>query len=465
MMRDKFYSTSPHKSSADSDRPDENRDDAGRDAFAKKIAEIRREEDAFLDEDDALLAELDVELAKPKRPGEIDWDAELNKVANGDDDALLAPDDGAPEDVVPEPLNEDARAKIAATIEIAKPKREEIYWLSQNAYRDDDKSEFFAEQAKLLQFSNERGALRAAYKADALLKKWQGNYEKARALYYEINDLFIKCQTLIDNQSDYIKNSYKWNFFGSAATDVPVIDYHLEHIKICAERANEAVSCDCPDGDFEGKKEKSPNIFPHTKSLKSREKQRNGENGFRESKKHLVSGDANESSPKSSPFLKVTLDRFHNLFIYHPFTGQFERRVAAGNQPAGAIAGSVGPDGYVRIRIDGVDHLAHRLAYLPMTGSFPPDDLEVDHRDHNKENNAWNNLRLVPPSQNSANTAPKNFDKIKGVFFDKQKNKHRAILKKEGKFYRSKWFDTEEEAIAARKKVEETHQGEFAYKR
>ena len=55
-------------------------------------------------------------------------------------------------------------------------------------------------------------------------------------------------------------------------------------------------------------------------------------------------------------------------------------------------AGEIGSDGYLHIEIDGQDCLAHNLAWLYMTGEWPPG--EIEHIDGDKLNNAWANLRL-----------------------------------------------------------------------
>ena len=74
--------------------------------------------------------------------------------------------------------------------------------------------------------------------------------------------------------------------------------------------------------------------------------------------------------------------------------------------------------GYVYIVINKKKYLAHRLAFFYMTGSFP--EKEVDHKDGNKDNNAWNNLREATPRQNMANRLASKRSKtgVKGVSFN-----------------------------------------------
>lgn len=63
-----------------------------------------------------------------------------------------------------------------------------------------------------------------------------------------------------------------------------------------------------------------------------------------------------------------------------------------------------GGGGYLRItwregaRI--VQVMAHRLVFAVSTGTIPPDDLQINHKDLNRRNNHPANLELVTQSQN-----------------------------------------------------------------
>lgn len=98
----------------------------------------------------------------------------------------------------------------------------------------------------------------------------------------------------------------------------------------------------------------------------------------------------------------LTAERLRELLDYDPETGRFTWRVRRGPVPAGGKAGGR-PDGsgYSQIRVDGRLHLAHRLAWLYMTGDQPP--VEVDHRDTDPMNNRWSNLRASTRSGNNQN--------------------------------------------------------------
>jgi len=97
----------------------------------------------------------------------------------------------------------------------------------------------------------------------------------------------------------------------------------------------------------------------------------------------------------------LTAERLRELFYYNPETGLFTRRIDHWSAKAGAIATSRHSAGYIQIGIDGYRYYAHRLAYLYMTYGWPA--AEIDHRDGDRINNKWSNLRCATKSQNLQN--------------------------------------------------------------
>lgn len=109
-------------------------------------------------------------------------------------------------------------------------------------------------------------------------------------------------------------------------------------------------------------------------------------------------------------------DYVRSLLSYDPPTGIFRWLVTRSNAAiVGAIAGTPHGDGYVLIGIDGQQYLAHRLAWLYMTGEWPKGKL--DHRDRVRNNNIWTNIRAATNAQNSVNSARKVRDLPRGVHF------------------------------------------------
>lgn len=98
---------------------------------------------------------------------------------------------------------------------------------------------------------------------------------------------------------------------------------------------------------------------------------------------------------------ELTADRLRSLLRYEPETGALVRLVTTSNNArAGMIAGCP-KDGYLVTRIDGVLYRNHRLAWLWMTGEWPK--CFVDHRNTNRGDDRWSNLREATPSFNQQN--------------------------------------------------------------
>ena len=123
----------------------------------------------------------------------------------------------------------------------------------------------------------------------------------------------------------------------------------------------------------------------------------------------------------------LTQSRLIELLTYDLASGCFTWRVSRGGRAhAGGRAGTVHPDGYVFITIDGVSHAAHRLAFLYMLGQFPVE--QVDHVNHDGTNNRWTNLRPATRSQNCVNRHRSNSvgDGFRGVL--KVGNRYQAAI-------------------------------------
>jgi len=131
-------------------------------------------------------------------------------------------------------------------------------------------------------------------------------------------------------------------------------------------------------------------------------------------------------------------------------------------QFAGKPAGCVNSKGYIVLGVYDVLYLAHRVAWLIMTGKWPED--QIDHEDTDRANNRWGNLREATASQNLANRAApsSNSSGFKGVSWHKKTGKWAASIKKMGKTIHLGQFDTPEAAGSAYASATEHLNGEFA---
>jgi hypothetical protein len=148
----------------------------------------------------------------------------------------------------------------------------------------------------------------------------------------------------------------------------------------------------------------------------------------------------------------ITFEEVRELLDYDQHTGELRWRARKGARRAGRIAGCRQPRGYIRIQLKNRKcYLAHRLAWLWMTGLWPAE--EIDHRDGNPSNNAWDNLREATRAQNGANRRVNSNNRlgIKGVRKRPDYRRFEAQIKVAGRKHVIGYFDTAEEAQRAYK--------------
>lgn len=161
--------------------------------------------------------------------------------------------------------------------------------------------------------------------------------------------------------------------------------------------------------------------------------------------------------------MSLTLGRLKEVLTYNRSTGLFRWKVKTAQRTViGDIAGCIRDDGYVVIKIDGKLHLGHRLAHIFVTGEFPKGRL--DHRDTNKSNNKWRNLRSATHSQNLSNRRrPKNNRSgHKGVSWHPKQKRWIARICVERRQLHIGSFKTKKAASAAYNAAAVKHFGAFA---
>lgn len=157
----------------------------------------------------------------------------------------------------------------------------------------------------------------------------------------------------------------------------------------------------------------------------------------------------------------ITQEELRDLLDYDPSTGllhwkkKIARKIVVGQQ-----AGCLGSDGYIRIRINGVLHLGHRVAWLHHYGNLP---AIVDHRNLCRSDNRIINLRSANKSLNAMNSRSHRdaISTFKGVSWAKDKNKWHASICKGRKHFFLGYFDSEDEASQAYARASVLHHGEY----
>lgn len=150
----------------------------------------------------------------------------------------------------------------------------------------------------------------------------------------------------------------------------------------------------------------------------------------------------------------LTVVKLKSLIRYNKETGDFIWI------KTGILAGHVDNSGYVRITINGRRFLAHRLAWLYVYEEWPKDRL--DHKNRNRSDNRWDNLRAANDAQNVMNRNVKkdNFLGIKGIRLH-ECGKYQARIFANGKF-RTRVCNSLEEAISIYKSMASEEFGDFA---
>jgi hypothetical protein len=150
----------------------------------------------------------------------------------------------------------------------------------------------------------------------------------------------------------------------------------------------------------------------------------------------------------------LTQMELHQVLAYDPETGVFTwiepaARAVQPGQEAGFIKkGVASGGGYRFIKVNSVAYAAHRLAWLYMTGEWPPH--EIDHVNRNRSDNRFANLRAVTHKQNmeNLNLSKANTSGFRGVSW--AAGKWSAIITHFGERKVLGTFDDIEQAKAAR---------------
>ena len=152
----------------------------------------------------------------------------------------------------------------------------------------------------------------------------------------------------------------------------------------------------------------------------------------------------------------LTQERLKELLHYNPDTGIFiwiglnarARRIKIGD-----VAGCVLRN-RIRIRTHGKAHYAHRLAWLYVNGEWP--NGEIDHINHDPQDNRIDNLRVVNHQTNGKNQkfSISNTSGATGIYWYKRGKKWQASIRVNGGNIHLGYFVNYDDAVAVRKNAE-----------
>lgn len=146
----------------------------------------------------------------------------------------------------------------------------------------------------------------------------------------------------------------------------------------------------------------------------------------------------------------ITLSRLLELVRYNRKEGTLTWTEQASQKVRGKQVGSLDEAGYVVTTIDSEPVKVHQLIWFIEYGVWPTTML--DHKDRDKQNNRWQNLRESNSLQNALNTDIRrdNTSGVKGVTWNRRANKWQAQINRSGKCYYLGVFESLEEAKAVR---------------
>ena len=157
---------------------------------------------------------------------------------------------------------------------------------------------------------------------------------------------------------------------------------------------------------------------------------------------------------KSNVVLELRYEEVARLFTYDRESGVLYWRIRDRNTIRHKyVAGSSRGNrvGYRQVGIKGKVYLEHRIIMVLCFGHIP-ENAEIDHINHMRDDNRLANLRFVARSENRKNqsVSSKSTTGVTGVHFSKARKKYVAQIKVDQKIIFLGNYNTLEEAAAAR---------------
>lgn len=144
----------------------------------------------------------------------------------------------------------------------------------------------------------------------------------------------------------------------------------------------------------------------------------------------------------------IAIDRLRELLAYDPLVGVLTWRTKRSGVSR-KQAGSLKPSGYIVVQVDRKMLRAHRIAWALTKGEWP--EQEIDHRNGDRSDNRWANLREATHAENAQNKVKQSNNKsgYLGVCWFKPRGKWKVEIQADKKRRHVGYFDDVHEAAAA----------------
>ena len=160
---------------------------------------------------------------------------------------------------------------------------------------------------------------------------------------------------------------------------------------------------------------------------------------------------------------RLDAEALRHVLRYEPESGKFFWLAPACSRlKPGDPAGRLDSKGHVQIGVMGTRFMAHRLAWLYIYGSWPPE--EIDHRNCIRSDNRIANLRLANRKENTRNrvVSSRSTSGLKGASVHHRTGKWQASCGSRGEKTYLGLYSSPEEAHAAYMDAAKKKFGEFA---
>lgn len=160
---------------------------------------------------------------------------------------------------------------------------------------------------------------------------------------------------------------------------------------------------------------------------------------------HTLRGKPTKVAPKPLPSQEI----LNRVFSYDEEVGELYWIAPRMKKQKDVPAGCLHNQGYIAVSFEGQSYLAHRIIWAMVYGEIPP---EIDHINGNRMDNRLSNLMAVNRSGNQHNVSVRKDSSsgVAGVNFCKIHQKWKARIQVNGVRKSLGYFDSLEEAAAAR---------------